>query len=277
MEDEVAEMKLKAICGAPWKDLCSSPAEAIAKPGTVALCGKKSAEFPTRLNAALAEQERQRLISNFFTGVDGTTELWDLVVSLLTGQRCPSGNRVIHTRELIAKWEGCCSELEQVRSQGFAQGIGAARKEDRLSEAASIRLRLGQFREYCEIQVELGRWYEALAIAPAVSLQYWQSLCARYSQTLAEKGNPEAEKFIVAAGETARITDYFCDHGRVGDAILVAQAAAVRAAQPQPQAQSKPQDKPDSPRRATSATTALVSVPGIPKTESISPLVRKLW
>ena len=48
-----------------------------------------------------------------------------------------------------------------------------ARKEDRLQEAANNFLRTGQFRQYCEIQFQLGNYKKAMAFAPAVSIEYW--------------------------------------------------------------------------------------------------------
>ena len=48
-----------------------------------------------------------------------------------------------------------------------------ARKEDRLQESAKNYLHTGQFREYCEIQFQLGNYKKALAFAPSVSIEYW--------------------------------------------------------------------------------------------------------
>ena len=48
-----------------------------------------------------------------------------------------------------------------------------AKKEDRLQEAANNFLQTGQFRQYCEIQFQLGNYKKAMAFAPAVSIEYW--------------------------------------------------------------------------------------------------------
>eukprot|EP00727_Mastigamoeba_balamuthi_P011385 m51a1_g687 hypothetical protein (951) ;mRNA; f:322611-326513 len=278
MEDEVSELKLKAIAGLPWSQLCNTT-EAVwdSKGAIVALCGKLSHAFPEKLKANLSEQDKQRLISNYFSGIDGTTELWDLVVCSLTGQQCPMENRVIHTKDIMRKNEARCIELEAVRSQAFIPGIGAARKEDRLAEAAVIRLRLGQFKEYCEIQIELDNWYEAIAIAPAVSMQYWQELCARFSAVLVDKGKQDAERFILAAGDPEKTADFYCDRGRVQDAILTALVYAAKQKEQQSKASASkvshdkrlsqsqlvpppasPGGRPPSPSRDAAAVTPLV-------------------
>ena len=48
-----------------------------------------------------------------------------------------------------------------------------AKKEDRLQEAANNFLRTGQFREFCEVQFQLGNYSKAMAFAPSVSIEYW--------------------------------------------------------------------------------------------------------
>ena len=43
-----------------------------------------------------------------------------------------------------------------------------------MRQAAAIYARLGYLRQYCDIMVEVGEWDRALAVAPAVSVPYWQ-------------------------------------------------------------------------------------------------------
>jgi hypothetical protein len=53
-------------------------------------------------------------------------------------------------------------------------GTQFARKEDRLKEAANVYLKSGRFKDFCEVQCELGNYKKAMAFAPAVSIEYWQ-------------------------------------------------------------------------------------------------------
>lgn len=39
----------------------------------------------------------------------------------------------------------------------FGGGIGALSKEDRLTEAANVHIKLGNVQRYCELMVELGK------------------------------------------------------------------------------------------------------------------------
>ena len=53
-------------------------------------------------------------------------------------------------------------------------GSALSKKEDRLQEAANLMLKSGNFREYCRIQMQLGKYEQAIAVAPKVSLEFWQ-------------------------------------------------------------------------------------------------------
>jgi hypothetical protein len=48
-----------------------------------------------------------------------------------------------------------------------------AKKEDRLLESAKLYLKLGNFKQYCEIMIQLEQFEKALVFAPAVSMEFW--------------------------------------------------------------------------------------------------------
>ena len=54
-------------------------------------------------------------------------------------------------------------------------GTQLGKKEDRLKEAAKIMMKAGNFQEYCNIMMQLGQYEEAIAVAPKVSMKFWQS------------------------------------------------------------------------------------------------------
>ena len=51
-------------------------------------------------------------------------------------------------------------------------------------EAAALMLKAGDFKQHCEILIKLEKWEDAIAVAPKVSLQYWESLVHRYQEVL---------------------------------------------------------------------------------------------
>jgi hypothetical protein len=65
-----------------------------------------------------------------------------------------------------------------------------SKKEDRLHEAARLFLRSGNFRDYCEVQFELGEYNKAMAFAPAVGIEYWQELAERHTSILRKEKGP---------------------------------------------------------------------------------------
>ena len=73
-------------------------------------------------------------------------------------------------------------------------GTALSKKEDRLAEAASLMLKSGNFQEYCEIQKELGNFEDAIAVAPKVSLQYWQNCVTEYTNYLSDKN--QMDEFV---------------------------------------------------------------------------------
>lgn len=55
------------------------------------------------------------------------------------------------------------------------------KEKDRLIELADLNFKIGNFEKFCEIQIKLGKWEKALSFAPAVSMEYWESLVEKYS------------------------------------------------------------------------------------------------
>lgn len=47
-------------------------------------------------------------------------------------------------------------------------------------EVGEWYLRCGALQQYCELMTRLHQWDHALALAPAVSVDYWRKLMARY-------------------------------------------------------------------------------------------------
>lgn len=63
-------------------------------------------------------------------------------------------------------------------------GTSLSKKEDRLAEAATLMLKSGNFKDYCEIQIQLGKFEDAIAYAPKVSLEFWKQCIEKYHQKL---------------------------------------------------------------------------------------------
>ena len=63
-------------------------------------------------------------------------------------------------------------------------GTQLSRKEDRLTAASKIMLKSGNFQGYCDIQMELGNYEDAISVAPKVSMRYWEKCIMAYKTHL---------------------------------------------------------------------------------------------
>ena len=79
------------------------------------------------------------------------------------------------------------------------------KKSDKLIEASKIYLKLGEFQSFCECMVKFNKWDRALAFAPIVSFEYWQSLALRYAEKLADEGSEEAPYYYILANQTNKV------------------------------------------------------------------------
>jgi len=100
-------------------------------------------------------------------------------------------NRVIHSAQLPNAMQARAEKLQKASGMSMI-GTQYAKKEDRLKEAANVMLKSGRFRDFCEIQCQLGNWKKAMAFAPAVSIEYWQELSERHTEELRAAGNDKA-------------------------------------------------------------------------------------
>ena len=118
-------------------------------------------------------------------------------------------------------------ELEGARVAKFS-GVGGARKEDQLSAAAKLYLRLGMIQQHCEILVELGQWERALSVAPGASMAYWSALSLRYVEHLEEqKKYDDAVPYLAATHSVDRLVESVVSHGTLEDAFVVSKAACA--------------------------------------------------
>ena len=66
---------------------------------------------------------------------------------------------------------------------------------------------MGDFENYCESMVKIGKWEKALALAPAVSKDYWQHLSQRYAEHLAAEEDEETYVGHLLAGESEEVKE----------------------------------------------------------------------
>lgn len=199
----------------------------------VKLCGRFGKSLAKKF-IGLKEQERQIFASffHFISANPGMTELWALVEALET--EGPSSipaptNGLVHINDLRSLYR---AKAVQLKAKQFE--IGGVTKKKRFQEAALIHLRLGNMKHYCEIMIEIGEWLPALAVAPAISMSYWQQLTRRYATELSSQQQSEAVPYLAATGQIDELLAFQNKQGDPLSSLLVAASDAVDA-MPRPQ------------------------------------------
>ena len=79
------------------------------------------------------------------------------------------------------------------------------KKADRMLEAGKLYLKIGNYEQYCESLISIGNWERALAFAPAVSMEYWQSLTKKYAEYQASEQPESAYEGQILSGQAEQV------------------------------------------------------------------------
>lgn len=215
-----------------------------------------------------------KLFSFFNGSTSGMMDLWEMAIDCLEQRKKRSGNanntktgtsktsffqaiasssgnllRPAHLRQVMHEEES--SAQAKLEARKLAAGrlsssampgstgrkimdLGGPTAEDNMLTAAMAYARLGDFGKYCALMVELGRWEAALAMAPAVSLDYWRSLSTRYAQHLQQGQQQQSGQsdacvpHLLAVGRDADAVDYYLSHQQFSLAMTVAKTSESR-------------------------------------------------
>lgn len=230
LDDMIAEMPVSTLLlGDPaehFGKLLGSVSESMAtKPALLA--GRASKAVAAQLERCPDECSRAKLISCFLGSPPDLAEVWNLAHTILSGKIMSVRNRIVHADDVLRTMQARAQELEGARVAKFS-GVGGARKEDQLEEAAKLYLRLGMIQQHCEILVELNLWERALSVAPGAGMGYWSSLSLRYADHLEVlKKYEEAVPYLAATHSVDRLVDSVVSHGKLEDAFVVSKAACA--------------------------------------------------
>ena len=183
----------------------------------------------------------------FFNGASGSMDVWENALSVLGErhasilQHTQSFKPLSMTQQLRpSNMRQICNEhevLDIARSE--ARKLGSAKMnarksdmsikvEDQLRSAAMIHARAGDFVNYCSIMVDLGDWTAALAMAPSVSMEYWQDLCQRYAQSLITESSEQCVPYLLATGKDADVVEFYLRRHDPNNAMVVAKMSEQR-------------------------------------------------
>eukprot|EP00775_Hariotina_reticulata_P007969 gene7969-8167_t len=118
--------------------------------------------------------------------------------------------------------------------------IAAAKRDEVLLQASQLQLQAGNVEHCCELMVEVGDWDKAIALAPAVSQQYWCRLLQRHADFLSKQGASSKEllPLMLATGQSSALMQLLMNQKQYD---LAADIAAVQACGVKMQMDSKRQ------------------------------------
>ena len=188
-------------------------------------------ELSQKVAASSSDGERFGAAFAALSGEPAAEELWHLATIESTGVKDTrgfgaTGISVPHRCEVEGLVGARAQALEEAR---FAKTRGGDKKDVALRKAATLRLELGDFRSYCELMKEIGEWDAALAVAPAVSLEYWRRLAGERIKNMEKDEDADVERLVhlqLAAGKASDATSGLIRAGRDEEAFTVACTAA---------------------------------------------------
>ena len=218
MEDYVAELELKALCGFEWGALVGNPSLEANAP--LVLAGTGSRAIAADIVGA-SDVERYRRIVTFFRFRTGEDDFFDLIGYMQSGREVSTSNFILPIEELYNSRCSKASELETASGMAYL-GSALAKKEDRLKEAARTHLKLGNIKQYCELMIKLNNWERALAFAPGFCMDYWLNVSQRYAQHLGNNEKEDTSAVFLASGKPDKAIQFFLKRRDYEDALLVA-------------------------------------------------------
>ena len=149
--------------------------------------------------------------------------------------------QILHQSEVIGLSQAEAKHLESTRDKfsTFSRGVAARpghilplggqsnlRKEEALAMSAQWHLKCGDVERYCVIMTDLGRWDHALAMAPAVSIQFWHALMTKYTDRQQQQRPVVLLPYLIASNQIEKAVEYFADQDELQDAFLLAKIRA---------------------------------------------------
>jgi len=186
------------------------------------ICSNKSHELVQNfLHQKFANQiEAGRSLFSFFGLYTGEKEFWDLLEMILTQKEIDSNNKIHHINDIVRAYYSKILQLETAGPFSFL-GTALAKKEDKLAECAKMYLKLGDVKQYCEIMISLNQWEKAIALAPCISITYWQECVDRYTQALKESSDENLLEYQLLANDKQGAIDILLEKEEYEDAKLL--------------------------------------------------------
>jgi WD40 repeat protein len=193
------------------------------------LSGKESLRLERILSDEMKKGDAEKFyrLFYFFSSSSAYLDVWENCLKLLetasnTGSsfgflRPSSLRQIFHETEVLSIAKA------SIKAQDSSK---YSRKQD--DAVAMMYCKLGDFQNYCQWLVEEGKWEAALAIAPTVSIQYWQRLAQEYAKVLRTKGSEECIPYLIGINRYEDAVEFYLNRNESNSAMIVAKSAQVR-------------------------------------------------
>mmetsp|Transcript_40650 Transcript_40650/g.127192 ORF Transcript_40650/g.127192 Transcript_40650/m.127192 type:complete len:1430 (-) Transcript_40650:52-4341(-) len=236
--------------GPAFDGVLGNPRDAMEPGAKAKLCGRESRRVLEAVRELLNRDVRQEvapmapaaeaavLLGRFFGVHLAAGEIWDVLLTHARSRDARSreaeamrrGLQVAHASEILQVQRGIAAELEAMRRPKLgcsAEDLGISgviKKEDALKMAARLRAETGDLQSYCELMAELGEWDKALAVAPGVSLEYWEQMTRRRAEDLREQLSDECVPYYVAVQAFTDAIDFYVQRSQHKKALILSYA-----------------------------------------------------
>ena len=233
LDDAATPLLLPVLLGDEVGTVRGVAGDGAAENGELRLCGAGSRRLEETLKATASvpgdisgrSLARYTLLFDFFMPPRGVRNLWQLAAAAAPpAARTDDDLEVAHGVHLLDAERALLVQLRSALDGGSRRINGKRMKADEIAQlAAATALKLGDLKTYCEVQADQGgdgRWAAALAMAPAVGVDFWREMCARRARELAAAGAEPllSAPFLVATGDARGAVHHFLTAGDGADA-----------------------------------------------------------
>ena len=217
LDDAATPLLLPVLLGDEVGTVRGVAGDGAAENGELRLCGAGSRRLEETLKATASvpgdisgrSLARYTLLFDFFMPPRGVRNLWQLAAAAVSpAARTDDDLEVAHGVHLLDAERALLVQLRSALDGGSRRINGKRMKADEIAQlAAATALKLGDLKTYCEVQADQGgdgRWAAALAMAPAVGVDFWREMCARRAPRARGGGRRAAALGAVPRGDGRR-------------------------------------------------------------------------
>nr|XP_053636053.1 WD repeat-containing protein 17-like isoform X1 [Cherax quadricarinatus] len=223
----VAPLYLKVLAGKTTEEIIRNNEQQNSFSSGLYLCGLRAEHLLTALqktDISHRPSKRLKLFTDLFCGDVQVKNLWDLVYVLQghadISQLSPNYTQsIMHHSHLIKCSLAVAAEQEIDANRGHGVASRKHSMQENQDLLAESYLRCGALHQYCELMTRLHHWDHALALAPAVSVEYWRKLMARHAEQLLSDDNEACVPYLLATRDADKLINFHIGRGHLDKAF----------------------------------------------------------